>query len=251
MQPGRASYPPGRRGAGGVDTCPRAGQSLRAGSAASRRAGRRAPFVAQSTSAVLAGTPADVIGPGLDGDAMGDLTQPAAETLLAPDRPTLADEDQEGGLKGVLDVVGAAEDRAADAQYHRPVPLDQGREGRFIPPREEPIQELAVGETGHRPLDEQAVDLSQRAADRRTRHGQCPPRRSPGAFPPLRGLTGPDNQDSPGRSESTPEIPVRPCRVRVDDRVCRILVNRFAGNCVFPWPHLAVVPRSLGGVRSR
>ena len=63
---------------------------------------------------------------------MGDLAQPAAEAVLAPDRPSLADEDQEGGLEGVLGVVGVVEDRAADAQHHRPVPLDQGREGGFV-----------------------------------------------------------------------------------------------------------------------
>ena len=73
------------------------------------------PFiVATEAGPPLSGPTADGIRPGLDGDAMGDLAQPAAEGLLAPDRPSLADQDQERRLEGVLGVVGIAEHRAAE-----------------------------------------------------------------------------------------------------------------------------------------
>ncbi len=63
-------------------------------------------------------------GAGLDGDPVGDLMQPAAEPVAAPDRPRLADQNQERGLKGVLGIVRIAEHSAAGTQHHRPVPLD-------------------------------------------------------------------------------------------------------------------------------
>ena len=107
---------------------------------------------------------------------MGDLTQPAAEGLPAPDRSGLADQDQERGLESVLHVIGVAEHDAAGAQHLRTVPPDQGRKRRLIPPREEPIQELAVGETGQRPLGQQAVHLPQRTAHPCPGHDRSLPR---------------------------------------------------------------------------
>ena len=53
--------------------------------------------------------------------------------------------DQEGGLEGVLGVVGVVQHAAADAQHHRPVPVQQGREGFLISAAGEPVQEVRVG----------------------------------------------------------------------------------------------------------
>jgi hypothetical protein len=46
-----------------------------------------------------------------------------------PERAGAAHEDQKGCLESVVSIVGIAEDRSADAEYHRSVPLDQGCEG--------------------------------------------------------------------------------------------------------------------------
>ena len=39
-----------------------------------------------------------------------------------------------------------AQDLATDPLHHRPVPLDQRREGRFLPTAHEPVEQLPVAE---------------------------------------------------------------------------------------------------------
>ena len=58
-------------------------------------------------------------GPGPCRDPSADPVEPAAERIVDADGPGLADQDQEGRLERVLDVVGIAQDAAADAQDHR------------------------------------------------------------------------------------------------------------------------------------
>ena len=73
--------------------------------------------------------------PGRGRDSQGDAVEPAPDRFLPPHGAGPADEDQEGGLEGVLGVVLVAQDRAADAEDHRPVPLHQGgerRSGRIV-----------------------------------------------------------------------------------------------------------------------
>ena len=96
----------------------------------------------------------------------------------APDRAGLLDQDEEGGLEGVLGVVGVAQDAPADGQDHRPVPRHQRLEGRRIALGEEAVEELRVGEPGDGPAAEQAVDLPQGGAQRLDGHGSVilPPR---------------------------------------------------------------------------
>ena len=101
---------------------------------------------------------------------MRDVIQPAAQHDAAADRAGLLDQDQEGGLEGVLGVVGVAQDAVADAQDHRSVPRHQRLEGRGIAPMDEPLEELGVGKAGDRPIGEQAVDLSQGGAQRLDGH---------------------------------------------------------------------------------
>ena len=93
--------------------------------------------------------------------------EPGAERVADPERPRLADQDQEGGLEGVLGVVRVAEDAPADAQDHRPVPLDQGREGqlgRLAAPGREPLEELAVGQSRRRSGRQQRAELPREPA---------------------------------------------------------------------------------------
>ena len=83
--------------------------------------------------------------------------QPAFEGRSTPDRSGPADQDQERRLERVLDVLAVMEDRPARAHDHRPVPLHQRREGGPIPTRQEPLQELTVGEARRDPLGEEVV----------------------------------------------------------------------------------------------
>ena len=58
----------------------------------------------------------------------------------------LADEDEEGGLQGVLGIVVVAEDTATDAPDHRAVPPHQRFEGRSFSAAHEALQQLSVGQ---------------------------------------------------------------------------------------------------------
>ena len=88
---------------------------------------------------------------GLDARAVGDAVQPAAQGVAAPDRAGLPGQDEEGGLKGVLDVVLVPEDGPAGGQDHRPVPSHQGLERHLVLRAGVSGQELPVPEPDDRP----------------------------------------------------------------------------------------------------
>ena len=84
-------------------------------------------------------------------DAMRDPEEPARDRPAPADRAGPAGQHEEGGLEGVLRIVGVMKDAPADPQHHRAVPGHQLLEGRLrglIAPRGEPLQELRIG---HRP----------------------------------------------------------------------------------------------------
>jgi hypothetical protein len=98
---------------------------------------------------------------GADRGAAGDPMEPRTERVAHPERAGLPHQDQKGGLEGVLGVVVVAEDRAADPPDHRPVPLDQGREGRLgrlAAAGGESLQQLTVGESSRRPRVEEHAE---------------------------------------------------------------------------------------------
>ena len=91
--------------------------------------------------------PAIGVPPGPDRRATGDPVQPGADRVPHPERAAPAGQDQERRLEGVPGVVLVAQDGPAGAQDHRPVPLDQGREGQLgglAAPRREALQQLPV-----------------------------------------------------------------------------------------------------------
>jgi hypothetical protein len=59
-------------------------------------------------------------------------------------------QDQERGLEGILGVVVIAQDLATHPLHHRPVPLDQRREGGFLPTAHEPVEQLPIAEANNR-----------------------------------------------------------------------------------------------------
>ena len=91
---------------------------------------------------------------GTHGDPPRDAEQPVADRIAAADGRGLADQQEERRLEGVGRIVRIAQDPPADAQDHRPVPLQQRREGRLgfrrVVPAEEPRQERTVAEVTDR-----------------------------------------------------------------------------------------------------
>jgi hypothetical protein len=104
------------------------------------------------------------VGLGPDRQAVGDLVQPVAHGLGLADRVGLAGEDEEGGLESVLGVVQAAEHAPADAQDHGAVPLDQGGEGRLLPPLGEALEQLRVAEVRDTLGASQAAEVAENRA---------------------------------------------------------------------------------------
>jgi len=81
--------------------------------------------------------------PSLERRLVGDPVQPVPHRLPAGDGRRLADEDDEGGLEGVLGVV-VAQLAAADAPHHRGVPVDEGGQGGLVAPIDVTTEQLAV-----------------------------------------------------------------------------------------------------------
>ena len=91
-----------------------------------------------------------------------DPVEPVAQQVGIADRSRPPGQDQKHGLEGVLGMLHVAQELAADAQHHRPVPAHQGGEGglagRLAPAGGEPLQELPVGEPGHRAALEERLE---------------------------------------------------------------------------------------------
>ncbi len=95
-------------------------------------------------------------------DAQRDAVEPAPDRSPVADGGGAADEDQERGLEGVLGVVIVAQDRVADAEDHRPVPLDQDGErpfGDLLGAFSEPAQEFGVGQAADAARVEEHLDI--------------------------------------------------------------------------------------------
>ena len=80
---------------------------------------------------------------------MGDAVEPVADLLGPPDRRGLANEDEEGGLEGVLGVVMTAEYSSADAPHHRAVPPRQGLDSALVPLLDEAPEQLPIRHPRH------------------------------------------------------------------------------------------------------
>ena len=103
--------------------------------------------------------PACRVSPRPHGDPVRNTVQPSADEVAVADRAGPADQDEERGLEGVLDVPLVAEHAAADAQDHRTVPRDQGGERRLVAVGDVAIQERALAQARDRTPIEQPVQL--------------------------------------------------------------------------------------------
>ena len=102
------------------------------------------------------------------------LVQPGSQRVAHPEAAGLAHQNQESGLKGILRVVRIGQYAPANAQDHRPMPLDQGGErllGRIAPLGREPLEKLAVGQLTDRADREECAKLPHDAAILSQGHG--------------------------------------------------------------------------------
>ena len=98
----------------------------------------------------------------IGGDPKGNPMQPAPDRLAAADRPGPPRQDEKRRLSGVLGVRFVAQDLPANPQDHRPVPVDERCECRLgivVPPLEEPLEQLPVGQAAGRAGAKERFDL--------------------------------------------------------------------------------------------
>ena len=75
-----------------------------------------------------------------------DCVQPAGQRRSVAQRSSLADQDQEGSLEGVLDLLGVAQQSPADSKNEWPMPPEQHLERRLVALIEPALQQLSVGQ---------------------------------------------------------------------------------------------------------
>ena len=104
-----------------------------------RRGGRRFLF---------AHTALGHVGFHLSRQAVGDLVEPRCHGIGFADGAGPPGQHQEGGLEGVLGVVMAVEDPAADAQDQRAVPVQEGCERGLVAAQGEALEQFPVARAG-------------------------------------------------------------------------------------------------------
>jgi len=85
--------------------------------------------------------------------------KPTGQGLSLANGGGLLGQDEEGGLQGVLGVVGIPQGAPADAQDHRPVTAEQRLEGGLVMAAQEGPEQGAVGFLGYRLVGGQVPDV--------------------------------------------------------------------------------------------
>jgi hypothetical protein len=122
----------------------------------------------------LAEVTASGVGPGSPGDAVGDAIEPVAEQVALTERIGLLDQHEKRGLEGVIDVVRVVEQGAADSEHGCAVACDDCLEGGVVTMRDEPIEELPLGQSRDASRPEEPLDLSINDRELPARHDARP-----------------------------------------------------------------------------
>jgi hypothetical protein len=94
--------------------------------------------------------PSGKIDSGPQRDALGHAVEPACQAFALAERASMPHKDEKRCLKCVVRIVHVAQHVPANAQDHRPVPIEQGRKrslGNFTGAYQEPVQKLAIGQS--------------------------------------------------------------------------------------------------------
>ena len=111
--------------------------------------------------------PTERIGPRSPRDPVSHAEKPVGQVQSVTDRRCLAHQDQKSRLKGVFDIPRIAQNPAANAQYHGSMQIDQRLKGGFISARQIALQQLAIPESGKRPISVQPIELLKYTRDSR------------------------------------------------------------------------------------
>ncbi len=110
-------------------------------------------------------------GASVTSDAEGDAVEPVGQGGRVADGSRPPDQDQKRRLEAVRSLGVAAHDPAADAQNHGSVPANQGREGIFVAPPGEALQQCGVGQRLRGREGDEVLQLTGGGAEARVGHG--------------------------------------------------------------------------------
>jgi hypothetical protein len=100
-------------------------------------------------------------------DPASHPVQPTGQRVAVADRSGLADQDQEGRLESILGIMRLAKGRLTDAEHHRAVSLNKGRErklGGLACAGRKPLQQLSVRQPSECPYVEECTDVPEGGA---------------------------------------------------------------------------------------
>src|SRR5262249_6334931 len=106
--------------------------------------------------------------------AEGDPMEPGTQRIAHPQRASLAGQYEERRLEGILGLMLIAQDRPADPEYHRAMPLHQGGERRLVVPGRIALHQISIRQTTDDTLIQQRVDAPKNVPPFTLPHGQNP-----------------------------------------------------------------------------
>jgi hypothetical protein len=112
-----------------------------------------------------------LIGADAKRQAVRDCIQPVPQWLATVKRGSLAHQDEERGLEGILGGLSVVQHAAADTEDHRSVPSHQRLEGHLVAHGRVTLEQLPLGQTGETPALHEPFDLLLNDAAGLTRHG--------------------------------------------------------------------------------
>ena len=83
-------------------------------------------------------------------EPLGHAVEPAGQAVALADRRSLADQEQERRLQDILGKMGIADVPTAQAEQHRPMPIDDRPKGELVAAIDEAIQQETVAKPGKR-----------------------------------------------------------------------------------------------------
>ena len=93
-------------------------------------------------------------------DSQRDAVKPVRKSASITQRGRFANQDQEDGLEGVIDVVRIKKPAAADAEDHRAMARQDFLECGLVALRKETLEQLALTQAGERAGTEKRLQVS-------------------------------------------------------------------------------------------
>jgi hypothetical protein len=152
------------------------------------RSRHRVPRAGQFGGPPFSFAASSAVGFDLKRDPARHAMEPTAERIVDPECPGLAGQEQKGGLKRIVGVIGVSEDAAANGHDHRTMPLYECFESQLIALTGILLQERDIGQLRQSAVAEEPVHVPQRGPEMHSSHVAAPV--TLGSLPIIRAACG-------------------------------------------------------------